>query len=344
MTILVLGGRGKTAIRLAPLLEEANIPFLLASRSTSSSCPYPQSHFDWEDEATHQTPFTQALSKNYGNITAAYIVAPPVLDIIPRVIKFIDFARAEGVKRFVFVSASILNKGDEHMGQVHEYLASLDGTIEWVVLRPTWFMGIVSFYFQSLFDPSTDNVVTRKLFRRPTVCQFYQKHPEILHMCWRWQNAFCIFGRRRSRRLSSFNRRSATQHWPYPTRAWDLISWSGTVRDTLKSIYLLIKAAGRHNSHPSSSWAYHSCQYPARCPDQVSNWWHRNGCRICTVHSNDGRDHCQNWLGGSTQQCDWDIDRCATSKIWRLCPGFQTLLDLSLHSWMLSSLSNSFML
>jgi len=148
MTILVLGGRGRTAIRLASYLEEAKIPFLLASRSASSSCPYQQSFFDWEDEASHDNPFSQALSKGLGKITVAYIVAPPVLDIIPRVIKFIDFAQAKGVKRFVFVSASILEKGDEHMGQVHEYLASLDGIIEWAVLRPTWFMGMsLEYYF-----------------------------------------------------------------------------------------------------------------------------------------------------------------------------------------------------
>ncbi|KAJ5612591.1 ergot alkaloid A [Penicillium lagena] len=122
------------------LLDNANIQFLLASRTRSNTCLYTQCYFDWDDESTYGNPFHQTLVNGLGQISAAYIVAPPVLDIVPHVIKFIDFARTKTIKRIVFVSASILEKGGEQMGQVHEYLDSLSGELEWTVLRPTWFM------------------------------------------------------------------------------------------------------------------------------------------------------------------------------------------------------------
>ncbi len=56
-----------------------------------------------------------------------------------RGIRFVDVARSQGVRRFVLLSASIIEQGGEAMGKTHEYLASLRG-IEYSVLRPTWFM------------------------------------------------------------------------------------------------------------------------------------------------------------------------------------------------------------
>ena len=134
MTILLLGGRGKTSSRIASLLAEAGKPFLVASRSTLDTYPHKQCQFDWIDEQTYGNPFIQA-----GDIGAVYLVAPPVLDLFSPMKRFIDFAREKGVTRFVLLSASILEKGGPAMGAVHAYLAG--SGVEYTVLRPSWFMG-----------------------------------------------------------------------------------------------------------------------------------------------------------------------------------------------------------
>ncbi|KAJ7880911.1 hypothetical protein B0H13DRAFT_2050068 [Mycena leptocephala] len=54
----------------------------------------------------------------------------------------------KGVKRFVFMSASVIEAGGPMMGQVHEYLRSL--TVEYCVLRPTWFFGALWSCFTSI--------------------------------------------------------------------------------------------------------------------------------------------------------------------------------------------------
>ncbi|KAK2807527.1 hypothetical protein FQN50_005395 [Emmonsiellopsis sp. PD_5] len=153
MTILLLGGRGKTSTRLAALLSAANIPFLLASRTTSSTTnpPHPQAKFDWLDESTWDTPFAVATATQHQNemnssaavFSAVYLVAPQVLDMVPLMNRFVDFARGKGVRRFVLLSGSPLEKGGAAMGGVHGYLAELGELgegVEWAVLRPSWFM------------------------------------------------------------------------------------------------------------------------------------------------------------------------------------------------------------
>ncbi|KAL1970965.1 hypothetical protein VTN77DRAFT_2799 [Rasamsonia byssochlamydoides] len=152
MTILILGGsKAKTSIRLASLLSTHNVPFVLASRSISDSCPYPQALFDWMDEKTYGEPFAAAENKKINAqddnddsaISAVYIVPPPVTNMVPPMKAFIDFAaREKRVKRFVLLSASSLERGGPAMGQVHDYLATLatERGLEYAVLRPTWFM------------------------------------------------------------------------------------------------------------------------------------------------------------------------------------------------------------
>ncbi|KAJ6548653.1 hypothetical protein B0H19DRAFT_1074486 [Mycena capillaripes] len=52
---------------------------------------------------------------------------------------FIDFAIGKGVKRFVLMSAGLLEAGGPGMSLVHQYLASLN--IDYCVLRPSFFFG-----------------------------------------------------------------------------------------------------------------------------------------------------------------------------------------------------------
>nr|AET79194.1 agroclavine dehydrogenase [Claviceps paspali] len=137
MTILLTGGNGKTTRQIARLFEEAKLPFVTASRSPSHPAAKVHRKFDWLDEAT----FANALSSDDGMkpVSAIWLVAPPVADPAPPVIKFIDLAREKGVKRFVLLSASIIEKGGPAMGSIHAHLDSLAG-ISYAVLRPTWFM------------------------------------------------------------------------------------------------------------------------------------------------------------------------------------------------------------
>ena len=146
MTILLLGGRGKTASRIASLIHAANLPFLVASRSTSPTSPYHQAYFDWTKEDSYESPFIKASTEGMAPISTVYLVPPPMIDLAPPIIHFVDFARQRGVKRFVLLSDSTVGKGGPTTGQVHEYLDSLKG-IEYAVLRPTWFMGTFLFSF-----------------------------------------------------------------------------------------------------------------------------------------------------------------------------------------------------
>jgi len=137
MTILLTGGRGKTASNIAALLDAAKLPFIVASRSCSPDSKNHQSRFDWLDKSTYD----DVLSPKDGTqpVSAVWLVPPPIADLAPPVNAFIDHARMKDVKRFVLLSASMLEQGSPAMGQIHEHLASLRG-INYTVLRPTWFM------------------------------------------------------------------------------------------------------------------------------------------------------------------------------------------------------------
>ena len=136
--VLLLGGTGKISSRIAPLLSSANYSVLQASRSGTASAPSPTCtgvKFDWFDESTYENPFLSSP------ISAAFLVAPPVLDALPLVKKFIELAREKGVNRFVLLSASILEVGDgPAMGDISKYI--VNAGVEYAILRPTWFMGM----------------------------------------------------------------------------------------------------------------------------------------------------------------------------------------------------------
>jgi festuclavine dehydrogenase len=140
MTILVLGGRGKTASRLSSLLYNAGIPFLVGSSSTSHVSSYKLTHFDWLDERTWSNGFKSVSSDKMDPISAIYLVGAHAPEFITPALRFIDFARDQGVRRFILLSASNVDKGTHSMGLAHAHLDShLD--VEYVLLRPTWFMG-----------------------------------------------------------------------------------------------------------------------------------------------------------------------------------------------------------
>ncbi|KAL8740189.1 MAG: hypothetical protein Q9190_007081 [Brigantiaea leucoxantha] len=135
MSILLTGGTGKTAVRLAQQLADTNVPCVLASRRGGTPIPNTKScQFNWTDESTFENPFIVAP-----DIEKAYLVAPATLDALAATKPFIDFAKAKGVKRFVALTASTIEAGGIYTGKVHEYIMGLG--VEWAVIRPTWFMG-----------------------------------------------------------------------------------------------------------------------------------------------------------------------------------------------------------
>jgi festuclavine dehydrogenase len=139
-TVLVLGGRGRTATPIASLLHAANIPFLVASPSTSPDSPFRQVIFDWWDEKTYENAWIKASQEGLKPISNIWLAGTGTFDIGPAMIKFVEFASSKGVNKFVLLSATTLEKGGPIMGEVHEHLDSTPG-IEYAVLRPTWFMG-----------------------------------------------------------------------------------------------------------------------------------------------------------------------------------------------------------
>ena len=135
MTVLLLGGTGKTATRTAALLKSSNIPFLLASRRGPDAAPqgYPAIKFDWTDESTWAAAFEQQ------SIDAIYIMEPQVAQPWIPMINFVDFARGKGAKRFVLCGGTTTTRGQDGMGRVWDHF--VDTGVEYCVLRPSWFMG-----------------------------------------------------------------------------------------------------------------------------------------------------------------------------------------------------------
>ncbi|KAF4616722.1 hypothetical protein D9613_008440 [Agrocybe pediades] len=133
MTTLITGGTGKTGSILARLLHAAGKPFLIASRTGKAPEPFKAVKFDWFDATTFEDPF-----KLSADVDRVYLIIPLVLDPLPVMKPFIDLAVSKGVKRFIFMSTSSTNAGDELHGKVHQYL--LDIGVGYGVLRPTGFM------------------------------------------------------------------------------------------------------------------------------------------------------------------------------------------------------------
>lgn len=127
--VLVTGGTGKTGSRLVQLLGEGGVPHRIASRKSAVTSNSIQ--FDWTDPATYPA----ALE----GIGAVYLVAPTIEGSPANImIEFCEAALAQGVDRFVLLSASLEPEGGPFLGQVHTWVKA--NAKEWAVLRPSWFM------------------------------------------------------------------------------------------------------------------------------------------------------------------------------------------------------------
>lgn len=128
LTVLVLGGTGKTARHLSGLLREAGDTVRTAARHGADV------RFDWSDAATHG-PALDGVDRVY--------LIPPAFDLgfAGVVSTFLDRAETAGVGHVTYLSAH----GVEHlppevaMRAVELDLAARNGFTH-SVLRPSWFM------------------------------------------------------------------------------------------------------------------------------------------------------------------------------------------------------------
>lgn len=156
-TVLLLGGTGKVAREIAPLLYP-KYPIVLASRSGTTPDParYTGVKFDWSDKSKWEP----ALSVGHIPVTSVWIVAPSVLHPGHAAKEFIELASEKGATRFVLNSASQVEDGGPATGEIHQHLRELgeQGKVEWAVLRPTWFQGLPIDIFKLAFVPLTELV------------------------------------------------------------------------------------------------------------------------------------------------------------------------------------------
>ena len=141
MAILLTGGTGKTALRVARLLQDANISFLLASRRGATAAPegMPAVKFDWLDSSTFDQPFNYDF-KDQETVSSVYLISPEIAEPAPPMNEFIDLAvRKHQVKRFVLLAGNSIEKDGYHVGKVWQHLVDLG--VEYCIIRATWFMG-----------------------------------------------------------------------------------------------------------------------------------------------------------------------------------------------------------
>ncbi|KAI0836813.1 NAD(P)-binding protein [Hypoxylon sp. FL0890] len=134
MSILLTGGSGKTAPRVAALLAADKKPFLLGSRQGpgAGSNGHLTVKFDMSDESTWTKPFENTQTK------AVYMMEPRISEPWAPMNKFVDFAKKQGVNRFVLCAGTSAAIGKDGMGRVWEHL--IKSGVDYCVLRPSWFM------------------------------------------------------------------------------------------------------------------------------------------------------------------------------------------------------------
>lgn len=125
--ILVIGGKGTTGRRVVERLGPVGAEGIIGTRRPTA----PRDRlFDWQDPSSVTA---------FDGCSAAYVVAPTDrTDHLDAMRPLLKGAMARGVRRFVLLSSSLLERGGPMMGEVHAWLA--DTAPEWAVLRPSWFM------------------------------------------------------------------------------------------------------------------------------------------------------------------------------------------------------------
>jgi len=137
--ILLLGGTGKTARRIAPRLRAAGATVRTAARNGADV------RFDWANETT----FDAALD----GVDTVYLV-PPALDLnyVARARAFLDRAEAAGVRHVTFLSARGVESAPPELAhRAVELELATRTAFTHTILRPGWFMQDFDEYF---FQPT----------------------------------------------------------------------------------------------------------------------------------------------------------------------------------------------
>ncbi|TSB47824.1 NmrA family NAD(P)-binding protein [Alkalicoccobacillus porphyridii] len=134
-SVLITGATGNTGKELTAKLVESGVKVRAGSRNfqkqTINNNMTVPIKFDWFDPSTHDA----ALK----GVECMYLVPPPgVIDPVPIMKPFLHKAKRTGVRRVILLSATVIQRGDRGLGQIHEELTNLFP--EWTVLRPSWFM------------------------------------------------------------------------------------------------------------------------------------------------------------------------------------------------------------
>ena len=204
MTVLLTGGTGKTSVRIARFLQDAKVPFVLASRKAEAGgapSGMPAVKFDWQDSSTFENPFQHKSLDGKKSISAVYLVAPEVADPTSCMTAFVDLAaKKHGVKRFVLLAGSTAVKGGWHVGKVWQHLD--DVGVEYCVLMPTWFMGAFFASYLFTFQPMVRLTEESRQLFGPAVSWPDQRREQDLYGVWGWQDRFCQRHGYRSGRIS----------------------------------------------------------------------------------------------------------------------------------------------
>ena len=110
---------------------------IIGSRSGRVPQGFQSVKLDWADVSTFENPF-----KIPGvTISSVYLLSPPgAVDVSGGINQFVDIAVSHGVKRFVLMSGSSIEKEmDFPHSKVWKHLD--EKKLDYFVLRPTWFMG-----------------------------------------------------------------------------------------------------------------------------------------------------------------------------------------------------------
>lgn len=146
MTILLLGGTGKTARRIAPILRAVGASPRTAARNGADV------RFDWDDPSTHDAALEGA--------SAVYLVPPALrLDHAAQVGAFIDRAETAGVGHITYLSARGVELAPPELAlRAIELDLAARTKLTHSILRPGWFMQDFDEYF---FQPAiaADGVV-----------------------------------------------------------------------------------------------------------------------------------------------------------------------------------------
>ncbi|KAJ2891846.1 nucleoside-diphosphate-sugar epimerase family protein [Zalerion maritima] len=171
MSVLLTGGLAAiTSVYIASKLHQASIPFAIGSRraprsitpaeSQFSNIPFPAIRFDYEDISTWDSVF--ASPPGGIEIAAVWLVVPEIEDPEAAMVQFVEYCFDKGVRRYVLCAETTTTLDHSVTGKMWRMLMEMN--LDYVVLRPTWFMDNFShgFHLETIKSESTIYTCAKK--------------------------------------------------------------------------------------------------------------------------------------------------------------------------------------